>query len=159
MTFKGKDNVERIGKTLTQMEHNYDIIGNEIVESNAEIFYEELMQVIEAQEFPPLSPAYKEQKRLLGLDTRILIATTEYMANIQIRLVKGIQGKTARHVGVDSSTKHTDTNLLMSDLALIMEYGTSDGRIPPRPHYGKAWENALPKVRNNTLAIARRMVR
>lgn len=159
LVFTGKHNTERVGKMLTQMQNNYKIIGNQIVDTNAELFYDELMSVIEEQNFAPLSPEYAKRKGLLGLDTRILIATSEYMSNIQIRQVRGIQGKTARHVGVDSNTKHSDSGLTMSDLALIMEYGTSDGRIPARPHYSTAWNRVLPKVRRNTLEIARRMVR
>lgn len=159
LTFTGKNNCERVGRMLTQMKKNYKIIGNEIVDSNAEIFYKALMEVIAEQNFTPLSPAYKERKGLLGLDTRILIATSEYMSNIQIRRVNSFKGKTVRHVGVDSNTKHSGTKLKMSDLALIHEYGTSDGRIPPRPHYSTAWERCRDKVRDNTLAIARKMVR
>lgn len=155
----GKRNTERVGRMLTQMKNNYQIIGNEIVDSNAELFYNALMDTINEQDFPPLSQSYLERKGLLGLDTRILIATGEYLSNIQIRRVNGLNGKTARHVGVDSRTKHSGTDLTMSDLALIMEYGTSDGRIPPRPHYGKTWERILPQVRRNTLEIARKMVR
>lgn len=159
LTFTGKNNCERVGRMLTQCKNNYKIIGNQIVDSNAELFYEALMEVINEQSFQPLSPEYKERKRLLGLDTRILIATSEYMSNIQIRRVNGYKGLTARHVGVDSTTRHSGTKLTMSDLALIHEYGTSDGRIPPRPHYSKAWERVLPQVRANTLKYAREMVR
>lgn len=159
LIYTGKKNTERVGRMLTQMKNNYKIIGNEIVDSNAELFYNALMETIESQEFTPLSPAYVQRKGLLGLDTRILIATGEYLSNIQIRRVNGYNGKTARHVGVDSTTKHSGTELTMSDLALIMEYGTSDGRIPPRPHYGKTWERILPQIRRNTLDIARKMVR
>lgn len=159
LIFTGKNNCERVGRILTQVKNNYKIIGNQIVDSNAEIFYNALMETIQSQDFPPLSPEYKKRKGLLGLDTRILIATGEYLSNIQIRRVNGYNGKTARHVGVDSNTIHSQSGLPMSDLALIMEYGTSDGRIPPRPHYGKTWEQILPKVRRNTLDIARRIVR
>ena len=159
MLITGRQNVERVGHMLTQVRNNYKIIGNQIVDSNSEIFYEELINTIEEQDFPPLSDKYVARKGLLGLDTRILIATSEYLSSIQIRQVKGIQGKTARHVGVDSNKKHKSSGLPMSELALIMEYGTSDGRIPPRPHYSKAWNKALPKIRRNTLEIARQMIR
>jgi len=161
LVYTGKNNCERVGRMLTQVKDNYKIIGNQIVDTNAEIYYEELMRVINSQNFTPLNPEYKARKGLLGLDTRILIATSEYLSNIQIRRVNMYLGGSvaARHVGVDSTTRHSGTKLTMSDLALIHEYGTSDGRIPPRPHYSKAWENVLPRIRQNTLSIARTMVR
>ena len=159
LTVTGKRNVQRVGHMLYQMKNNYKIIGNKIVDSNSELFYNALMDTIKAQDFTPLSPKYVQQKRLLGLDTRILLATHEYVSNIQVRRVNGIKGKTARHVGVDSNTRHKPSGMKMSDLALIMEYGTADGRIPPRPHYGKAWEQVLPEIKKNTLSIARTMVR
>lgn len=159
LTFTGKENCERVGRILTQCKNNYKIIGNQIVDSNSQLFYEALMEVINEQSFAPLSPAYKMRKGLLGLDTRILIATSEYLANIQIRRVNNYKGLTARAVGVDSHTKHSGTQLTMSDLALIHEYGSSDGRIPARPHYSTAWSRVLPQIRNNTLKYAREMVR
>lgn len=158
LIYTGKNNTARVGRMLTQVQNNYKIIGNQIVDTNAELFYDALIETINEQDFTPLSPDYVKRKALLGLDTRILIATGEYLANIKVRRVNNT-GKTARHVGVDSSTKHSESNLLMSDLALILEYGTSDGRIPPRSHYGKAWERILPEIRRNTLSIARTMVR
>lgn len=158
LVYTGKSNTERVGRILTQVKNNYRIIGNQIVDTNAEIFYEELMAVINEQNFKPLSPSYRERKGLLGLDTRILIATSEYMSNIQIRRINGYNGVTARHVGVDDRTTHSGTKLKMSDLAIIHEYGTSDGKIPPRPHYSKAWERARTKVRDNTLKYARQIM-
>lgn len=155
----GVQNIKRVGRVLTQLKQNYDRIGNEIVDSNAEIFYNALIETIESQDLPPLNPDYVKRKGLLGLDTRVLIATGEYLSNIQIRRVNGYKGKTTRHVGVDSTTVHSQTGLRMADLALIMEYGTSDGRIPPRSHYGKTWEQILPQIRRNTLEKARQIAR
>lgn len=159
LTVTGKGNIERVGHMLTQVKNNYKIIGNQIVDSNSELYYDELMNVLQTQKFKPLNPEYKKQKGLLGLDTRILIATSEYISNIQIRRVNNYKGLTARHVGVDSNKRHSKSKLTMSDLAIIHEYGTSDGKIPARPHYSKAWESVLPKIRRNTLDIARDMVR
>lgn len=161
LVYRNSRDVERIGKILTQVKNDYRLIGNRIVDSNAELFYQALVENIESQriKWKPLNPDYKERKGLLGLDTRILIATGEYLSNIQIRRVYKTGDEVQRHVGVDSRTKHSDSGLKMSDLAIILEYGTSDGKIPPRSHYGKTWETVLPKIRANTLATARSMFR
>lgn len=150
------NNVDRVGKILTQYKENYSKIGNEIVDSNAKIFYDKLISNIESQSisWKPLNPQYKERKGLLGLDTRVLIATGEYLSSIQIRRVYKGNNKTQRHVGVDSRATHKG-GLKMSELAIIMEYGTSDGRIPARSHYSKTWEQVLPEIRKNTLEKAR----
>lgn len=155
-----KGDVDRVGRVLNQVKGNYNIIGNQIVDSNAEIFYEALIKNIEEQgiEWKPLNPEYQAKKGLLGLDTRILIATGEYLSNIQIRSIYKT-GKVTRHVGVDSRTIHTSSGLKMSDLAIIHEYGTSDGRVPARPHYSTTWDEVREKIRDNTLAIARTMIR
>ena len=152
--------VQRVGRMLNQVKSNYNIIGNEIVDSNAEIYYEALISNIESQkiQWKPLNPEYKERKGLLGLDTRILIATGEYLSNVQIRSIYKT-GKATRHVGVDSRTIHSQSKLKMSDLAIIQEYGSSDGRIPARGHYSKTWEQVRDKIRLNTLSKARSMIR
>lgn len=161
IVYTGKENLQRVGRILTQMKSNYKVIGNEIVDTNAEMYYDALIETIESQNFAPLSPEYRKRKGLLGLDTRILIATGEYMSSIRIKRVNayGSGNVAARHVGVDEGQRHSGTNLSMGDLAIIHEYGTSDGRIPARPHYSKAWDTIYPQIRNNTLNIARKLVK
>lgn len=153
------NNVDRVGRILKQVRDNYSKIGNEIVDTNAKIYYDRLIQNIQSQSLSltPLNAQYQARKGLLGLDTRVLIATGEYLDSIQIRSV--YKGKeTRRHVGVDSRSTHSG-GLKMSSLAIILEYGTSDGRIPPRAHYSTTWQQVLPEIKSNTLAKARSMIR
>lgn len=155
VTYTGRNNLQRVGRTLTQARNNYRVIGTQIVDTNAEIFYNTLMEVISEQNFKPLNPEYKARKSLLGLSTNILMATTEYVSSIKIRRINSGSALSSRHVGVDANAVHSPSGMPMSELAIIHEYGTSDGRIPPRPHYTTAWGRCKDKVRQNTLAYAR----
>ena len=152
---------QKLIRTLNQAKKNYNLIGRDIVDKNSEIYLKELKSEIENQtpNWTPLNPAYKKRKAILGLDERILIATGEYLANIQVRHIETMNDKLSNHVGVDAKKKHSNSNLTMHELAMIMEFGTSDGRIPARPLYMTAWRKVLPEIRRNTLEQARSIYR
>ena len=85
---------------------------------------------------------------MLGLDTRMLIATSNYISGIEINESISVGGRMATFVGPSPSVIHV-SGLPMNVVGGIHEYGSSDGRIPARPHYRPTWE----EVRNECRAI------
>lgn len=156
--FKFKGDIGMIGRTLTQSVDHVDKIGEELAKSNAEIYHKALIDNITGQKLSwrPLTPSYLAGKGVLGLDTRVLIATGEYLGSIDIRKVKQGGDKIRYHVGVDPDATHSG-GLNMGVLALVMEYGTADGRVPARPHYGVTWNQVRKQVRNNCLKYGRQI--
>lgn len=156
--FNPRGDPERLGRILKQSVENVDKIGEELAKTNAEIYYEAVMDNITGQKlsWKPLTPGYLARKGILGLDTRVLIATGEYVNNIDIRKLPDRESKLRFHVGVDPDATHS-SGINMGLLSLILEYGTADGRIPARPHFSATWSQVLKKVRTNTLKYARQI--
>lgn len=156
--FKVIGDVGAVGRTLTQSVDNVDKIGEDLVQSNSEMYYKALMDNISGQKLSwrPLTPTYLAGKGILGLDTRVLIATGEYLENIDIRKVKKGGDKLRYHVGVDPDATHS-SGINMGLLALVLEYGTADGKIPARSHYGATWNQVRKQVRDNCLKYGRQI--
>lgn len=154
--FKVTGDIKKVCKVLKQSVDNVDKVGSSIVESNSKIYYEALMDNILGQKlsWKSLTPGYAGQKGVLGLDTRVLIATGEYVENIGIHELKERGGKLRYHVGVDPDATHS-SGLNMGVLSLILEYGTADGRIPARSHFGETWSQVRKKIRDNSLKYGR----
>lgn len=158
--FRPIGDISRIGRILTQSLDHIDELGEEIAQSNSEIYHKALIDNISGQKlsWKPLTPGYLAGKGILGLDTRVLIATGEYLNNIDVRKVKQGGDKIRYHVGVDPDATHS-SGINMGFLALILEYGTSDGRIPARSHYGETWSQVRKQVRDNCLKYGRQIWR
>lgn len=150
--------IGRVGRILTQSVEHIDKIGEELAQSNADIYYKALLDNISGQKlsFRPLTPSYLAGKGILGLDTRVLIATGEYLNSIDVRKVKQGGDKIRYHVGVDEDATHSG-EINMGVLALVLEYGTADGKIPARSHYGVTWNQVRKQVRDNCLKYGRQI--
>lgn len=139
---------EKVGHWFSEAEKTFDEFGEEPMKECAELYMEKLVENIESQSlsFAPLTQAYLNRKIALGLDKRTLIATSNYVSSIEIRSTGSIGGRMSMFVGPSEGT-HV-SGLPMNAIAAIHEYGTSDGRIPARPHYRPTWEQTRNECRN-----------
>lgn len=106
----------------------------------------------------PLSPRTFLIKKKQKLDTRILIATGDYLRGIVVRR-REEPGKGVFYVITVVNRKHHESNLTLQKIAKIHEYGTGEytvrwgnsdvtTKIPARPHWRPAWEEAKTIVEN-----------
>lgn len=117
---------------------------------------------------PNLSAQWVRRKELAGADLRTMIATGWYIDHIEVH---GRQGRTKSepsmtfHVGFDTSLLARDLkgrtvrDMPLTRLAATHEFGTNDGNVPPRPHWGpqlNRMTRAAPKARRE---IAARIVK
>ena len=77
---------------------------------------------------PSNNPRYLRWKQAHGRSSKVLIATGEYIKSIEVRRI----GKNW-WVGIPQGLMHTNSDLLMSDLAKILEFGSPAKGIPSRP--------------------------
>jgi len=103
-------------------------------------------------EFHPLSKRYFD-KKIRTLDARTLVSTGDYLRGIVVRKRQDRLAGTI-YVITMANRKHKLSDLMLSDLAKIMEFGTSSYRaffmgdkdrpvqiqIPARPHWRPAFE-------------------
>jgi hypothetical protein len=112
-------------------------------------------QQFDSFRFRPLQSWYVAMKRRLRRDTRVMIATGEYLKSIQVwevprqsRDALGRFGTNTRSanvhmwtIGIPLSARVRDmftrqlTNVPMVVLAKEQEYGSSKGHVPARPHW------------------------
>jgi len=102
----------------------------------------------------PLSPSYAHFKEAVGLDERTMIATGTYVRNLRVwrgvNAEKGIEfhvGFREGAMAVDRDGEETDFPLWK--LALVQEFGSLNGNVPPRPHwmpYFRRLRRAMPQV-------------
>jgi len=97
----------------------------------AEEFADDLKQTIERQiiTWAPLSSGYAKKKKMLGLDSRILIATGRYVRSI--RAEKQLDG--SWQVAVPNTPLTPAGKYTLQDLAKWLEFGTK--KMPARPHW------------------------
>lgn len=138
---------DEVGLLLTAKKE-YQQIGDEYLEKSAEMYQKELYNLIDTQGYrwKKLSDVYLAMKKRKNLDTRTLIATGEYLESIEVGDVDNVNGKRYIYVGVSPNAIHT-SGIKMQALAEIHEYGSRDGKIPPRPHYRPAWTKVRPKIK------------
>ena len=106
------------------------LLANEHNREFAKTAQKELKEVIRRQKYKwePLTDKYLEAKKKKGLDTRILMATKDYVnKGIVVEEREGFIFVGPK-IGV-----HKPSGLTYERLAKIHEYGTKDGRIPARP--------------------------
>lgn len=140
---------DKVGIWLTEAEETFDKFGDVPMRECAELVHDRLISNIESQKFSwtPLTQAYLKRKSELGLDTRTLIATSNYISGIEISEDVGFGGRVGVFVGPSPGATHI-SGLSMNVIGGIHEYGTSDGRIPARPHYRPTWEECRNECRN-----------
>jgi hypothetical protein len=128
---------------------------------------------IESQDFPDfrailypdsgtnLSPQYLQRKKGAKVDMRTMIATGNYKNSIRVwrKLGRSRQGATwrigfhPRKLAVDF--KNNRTNMLLSQIAMIQEFGSVGRNIPARKH----WRPHLTAMHKNALAVRPQMRR
>lgn len=81
---------------------------------------------------PPLTPTYMKWKTEHGLDDRILVATGEYVRAIKVKSLKGVW------FVVVPREEHSNSNLMMDDIAGILEFGSPARNIPARPVWAES---------------------
>ncbi len=106
----------------------------------------------------PLSPAYLEQKRRQGLDTRILIATGDYVESITVTKEK-IRKRTVWRIGVPENKIHAPSGLPYKILARIHEFGSKKRNIPARPHWRPVYSAYIREFPKTLKTVKKDMVR
>lgn len=103
---------------------------------------DEVKAVLESQRlantWPPLNPDYLAEKKELGLDERMLIATGDYLESIQVVETETRLGGviTFRAVAAPPAGEiHEPSGLEYDLLARVHEYGSAKARVPARPHW------------------------
>lgn len=96
--------------------------------------------------WPPLSLLYAEKKTGMGFDpNRLLYATGTYYRSIELSI------KPPRvSVRVKPRASHPTSKLTVSQIATILEYGSSARNIPARPLWGPSFKRigGAQRVRN-----------
>ena len=140
---------EKVGRWFTESEKTFNKFGDKPMKDCAELFRNRLITKIKGQNFSwqPLNEKFLQRKKMLGLDTRMLIATSNYISGIEVNESTSVGGKIAIFVGPSPSIIHV-SGLPMNVIGGIHEYGSSDGKIPSRPHYRPTWEEVRNECRN-----------
>lgn len=106
----------------------------------------------QAYKWKPLKERYIKWKKRKGLDTRILIATGEYVQAIQVtQTVEGDLEDVTYTVGLPDRM-HVSSGLPIRQLAAIHEFGLPKQNIPARPVWNPTWKMALPEVKEKVTA-------
>lgn len=129
-------------------------IAEEELDDMAEEFPEYLATHMELQTWrmAPLSPSYLAMKQRTGLDTRILLATHDYINAIKAMKPER-QGETYQpgdntskpktwNIGPPEGT-HEPSGLPYAALAARLEFGVSSQNLPPRPHWQRAFKQLI----------------
>lgn len=148
---------------LRAVETYVDILGSNIrktfkqsAHKMADEFKDYIVGVIDSQSYKwkELNPGYKKWKANNGLDTRILLATHFYRDHIRKRVYKN-----KITIGVDN-IKHPNSNLMLPDLAHILEYGTiyanHKSNVANPLHVGRYWIPPRPLWRPAVSVLVRR---
>lgn len=124
------ENVE--GKMLSE--------GAAMLEEEANRLAEMVRQAIYHQQYrwKPLSQRYLKWKERKGRDTRIYLATHEYVQSIQVTPTPDDE-EVAFVVGLPDKI-HVDSGLPLRKLAAIHEFGSRKRNIPARPLWRPTWE-------------------
>jgi hypothetical protein len=131
----------------TYCEESMDELAEEIYETVGENIQNQTLRLA------PLAPAYLAWKRRRGLDTRILVATTDYVRAVQtfvpVKLAKSYQpgqtwplGNKTWVVGPPEGI-HNPSGLSYDSLARRLEYGVVEARLPPRPHWRPSFKQKV----------------
>lgn len=107
----------------------------------------------------PLNERYLEWKKKTKLDTRILVATNDYIRLIEATPTASAEsGNEAWAVGPPEGV-HQPSGLRYKDLAKIHEFGSKKQRIPPRPVWRPVWSVAVRRGQGLLRNIGREAMR
>jgi phage gpG-like protein len=105
----------------------------------------------QAYKWKPLTERYIKWKKHKELDTRILIATGEYVQSIQVTQNEdGDLEDVTYTVGLPDKI-HVSSNLPIRKLAAIHEFGAPKAKIPARPVWRPTWQLAMPEIKEKVL--------
>jgi hypothetical protein len=109
-------------------------------------------------DFDRLRNWYARKKRRLGLDGHFLIASRDYIEGIEVFKGKQQSGvyymvRPAQRFHVPSEVSST-SNIMLSLLARVLEFGSAKHRVPARPHWRPVLRAVIARVR-----FARRDIR
>jgi phage gpG-like protein len=108
--------------------------------------------ITQAFKWKPLTERYIKWKKRKGRDTRILIATGEYVQSIQVtQNSEGDLDDVTYTVGLPDKI-HVDSGLPIRKLAAIHEFGAPKARIPARPVWQPVWKMAMPEIKEKVTA-------
>ena len=118
-------------KMLTQMPHFIETLKRRLVSEVSHRYYDSLRYHFQQQDLnlEPLSEWYSQWKSKRGLDSRILIATSQMLDAIQIH-----DDGHDKFVGIKSGKRHR-SGIDIALLALVHEYGSAARGIPTRSVY------------------------
>lgn len=142
-------------------------VGHEIAEVEMAAFAEaeknRFQQRIRRQNFPafhqiPLSKLRLDQKAALGLDLRVMIATSHYVNSIKVRRRRFLNGTVQYHIGFHPSTRARNPDgslapITLEEVARVQEYGSHAANVPPRPH----WRPHLQEMAGRAMVVHRRI--
>lgn len=106
----------------------------EVANRVAQEFLSRLQREWQSQSSPlaPLGRAYREAKGRAGLDQRILIATGDLLAGLQVFPEQAAGNNAKVVVGFPAGARHS-SGMAMADLMTILEYGSPSRGLPARP--------------------------
>ncbi|QQO97567.1 hypothetical protein Molly3_80 [Maribacter phage Molly_3] len=156
----------RLPKNLTKKVRALKKLANlneEFVEENikafAEMFYNRLMLHIENQDlgWRPLSTDYLEWKRSEGKSTKIWVK--DGVLQKEIKLMR-ITDENLWFVGIDGTATYPDSDIPVSMIAAVMEYGSPSKGIPARPLFRPSRQEVIKEIkviieRNNQRFLAK----
>jgi len=100
----------------------------------------------------PLSPNYARGKELRNEDGRILVATGDYIAGIEVRKANIPGSGVVYGVGLENRN-HVPSGIPLAKLAKILERGSAAAKIPPRPHWAPTRRIVLRKLKESAIDI------
>lgn len=114
----------------------------------------------------PLSPKYAAWKAAAGLDPRVMVATRNYVENIDVTVQHLEGGAKLVYVGFrkDAQVRDMDGNIVpihvgditgLRALALVQEKGSEKVGIPPRAH----WEPERARVAHGATSVRPKIVK
>lgn len=125
----------------TKLKEVFGKVGKKELKEAANRFHHLLKMAVHQQSYQwkPLNERYLAWKRKVGRDTRILLATHEYITAIEVIELPKKQGEMAAFsVGLPDRI-HKDSGLPLKTLARIHEFGSMKRNIPPRPLWFPTW--------------------
>lgn len=79
-------------------------------------------------------------------DSTIYVETGSLRDGLTVRKIKSSQDTIVLFIGASPWKRHKESGLKMSDLMIYLEYGTTDGKIPPRPLIEPSFEEVKSKI-------------
>lgn len=137
-----RNKIKNVQKTLVE---DGKKLANGILEHEANRFVADLRTAIRDQtlRLKPLNRKYKQWKKIMGLDPRILIATGKLLNAYQVQKLPSGKGY------VVTVARRKQRGVWLSTIDRAHEYGTA--HLPARPH----WRPTIRKfsIRKNEVAL------